>query len=245
MNWLNRILGKKPETGDFSFLETDMHSHLIPAMDDGSRSPEDSLNMIGELQRLGYRKIITTPHIKWDYFKNTARTIREAYERLLPEVQRCYPDLTFEVAAEYYLDEHFIELIRQKELLTFSGNKVLMEFSFVNRPVFHEQVFFDLSSAGYQPVLAHFERYPYYHGSLKEAESWRKRGVWIQLNLNSLSGHYGKEVRQQAIDMIESGCVDLVGTDCHRMQHLQVMESLLTSRYLDKLKNCTLKNTEL
>ena len=241
MKWFGSKLKSSPK--DYSFLGCDMHSHLLPGIDDGSPDLDSTLTMLAKMQQLGYRKIITTPHVKWDYFKNSTEIIRQSYLNILPIVQGEFPELTFEFAAEYYIDEHFMNLLATNDLLSFSGNKILVEYNFLSPPMFHERAFFELQNKGYQPILAHFERYPYYHGKIEVAEKLREQGVWIQMNINSLSGHYGKEVRQQAEKLVTRRAVDLVGSDCHRMQHLETMEGLLGNKFVKILSDMELRNS--
>lgn len=119
---------------------------------------------------------------------------------------------------------------------------LLFEFSFHSEPVRTEELFFELKTRGYKPVLAHFERYLYYLGKPEIANSLRENGVLIQLNLNSLSGHYGPEIKKQAEALIDNGWVDFVGTDCHRIEHLMLLESNLNNAYMHKLESITLQN---
>lgn len=231
---------------DLSRFGVDIHSHLIPGIDDGSRNIDETIAMLAKFESLGYRKVVTTPHIMSDYFRNTPEIILSGLEEVRNMAKQLNLSIEIDAAAEYYYDESLMDRLKRKErLLTFGDNYVLFEFSFHAEPVQTETLFFELLTQGYKPVLAHVERYAYLFGDLKRIEGWRKQGILLQLNLNSLSGHYGPEVQKQARAMIDSCLVDLVGTDCHRMDHLLLLERHLNSEWMHKLGELPLHNPHL
>ena len=243
MSWLKGIF-KKEEIIPLNpaYLEVDMHSHLIPGIDDGSPSMEDSLAMLRRFEILGYRKVITTPHIKLGSFDNTTEIIQTGFEEVKKQMQENNINLEFEAAAEYFFDYSFMEKIEAGDLLTFSNNHILVEYAFAQPPVGQHEMFFQLQMKGLKPVLAHFERYPYYHGSVKEAQMLRDKGIKIQVNLGSFFGHYGPQIQKQAELLIKEGAIDLVSSDCHRMEHLDLFEANLGHKNIAALKELKLKN---
>lgn len=230
---------------DLSKIGVDMHSHLIPGIDDGSKNMDETIAMLAKFQSLGFKKVITTPHIMSDYYRNTPEIILSGLERVRETKTKLGLDIEIEAAAEYYFDEYFLDLIKKKELLSFGKNYVLVEFAFMGKPMYENEMFFEMLNAGYSPVLAHFERYAAFHGSTEKAEEYRSRGVAIQMNLNSLTGHYGPEVKKQAEKLIDQKLVDFVGSDCHRIQHLLTLEDHLNLPYMHKLLDLDLKNQSL
>jgi protein-tyrosine phosphatase len=228
---------------ELSRIKTDVHSHLIPGIDDGSKSTEDSLLMIKKMVEMGYSKIITTPHIMIDFYPNEESDIVNRYEKLKIDLKENNVEVDFSVAAEYYFDEFLLQKIPKKQLLTFSGNHVLFECSFVHEPRNIESLIFEFKTNLYQPVLAHFERYNYYDHS--KAIELRERGTLIQLNLNSLTGHYGERVKKMGEKLIDEKLVDLVGTDCHKIEHLELLEQNLSREYFHKLLDLDLLNYKL
>lgn len=231
---------------ELSKLGADMHSHLIPGIDDGSRSMDESIAMLAKFESLGYKKVITTPHIMGDYFRNTPETILGGLEKVQSTAKELGLSIQMEAAAEYYYDDSLLNRLKNKEqLLTFGDNYVLFEFSFHSKPDQIEKLFFEFLTQGYKPVLAHFERYLYYLGSVDTAAKWREKGVLIQMNINSLCGHYGAEIKQQAEQLVDAGLIDFAGTDCHRIEHLLILEKGLTREYINKLGDLELKNPEL
>ena len=227
---------------DLGRLKVDMHSHLIPGIDDGAQDMDQSIAMLAKFQNLGYKKVVTTPHVMTDSFPNTSETILNGLAALRAEAKSVGLTIEIEAAAEYYFDETLMPKIANKELLTFGDNYVLVEFAFHSPPQFLDQLFFELKSNGYRPVVAHFERYMYYLGKIDEAVEWRKQGINIQINLNSLSGQYGPDIKKQAERLIDAGEFDFVGTDCHRVEHLMLLEDNLSNPYLHKVGNYLVKN---
>jgi tyrosine-protein phosphatase YwqE len=246
MNIFNKLLLKKSVSDfDFSKLRTDMHSHLIPGIDDGSTDMESTIIMLRKFQDLGYKKVITTPHIKTGVFDNTSEIILAGFEDVKAEILKQGISIEFEAAAEYFYDFSFMERIEKDDILSFSNKHVLLEYSFNQPPMGENEMYFALQMKQYKPILAHFERYPYYHGSVKRAQELRDKGVKIQVNLLSLFGHYGPEVQKQTALLIKENQVDLFGSDCHRIEHLELLEKNRQNTLLSKSNVLRLFNSEL
>ena len=230
---------------DLGRFKSDMHSHLIPGIDDGAQDMDQTIAMLAKFESLGYKKVVTTPHIMTDSFPNNPEIILSGLEKVKNEIKKVGIEIEIEAAAEYYFDETLMPKIKNKELLTFGDNYVLVEFAFHSPPQFLDQLFFELKTHGYRPVIAHFERYLYYLGKIDKAEKWRSEGINIQININSLFGQYGPEVQKQAEKLIDEGQFDFVGTDCHRIEHLMILEKNLSSPYLHKIGKYLIKNMVL
>lgn len=251
MGWLSRIFSKPDAQTtqaplNLSWFNTDMHSHFLPGVDDGARTMDESLAMLRKMQEFGYQKCILTPHIKMDMYPNSEADLQVRFLELTQAMDAAGLTIRVELAAEYYLDDHFLNRLENTPLLSFGPQRyVLVEFSFVNAPVFELETFQRIIDKGYTPILAHFERYVYFHGSIASAETYRAMGVNIQLNLNSLTGHYGPDVKKQAERMLDLFTVDFVGTDAHRMDHLVLLENHLNVPHLKLLNERLLKNQSL
>jgi protein-tyrosine phosphatase len=245
MGLFGNLFKKKLDPYNLSDLKVDIHSHLIPGIDDGARTMDESIAMLTKFQSLGYRKVITTPHIMSEVYPNNSERILEGLDHVRENTSKLGLDIEIEAAAEYYFDETLEFRVKEKNLMTFGDSYVLVEFAFHNAPNFEDKLFFEMQMAGYKPVLAHFERYMYYLGSSERAQELREKGVKIQMNLNSLTGHYGMEVKKQAERLIDAQAIDFVGTDCHRIDHLMLLESNLSNSYFHKLKELNLKNRSL
>ena len=212
---------------DFSLLGTDMHAHWLPGIDDGAKTIDDSLQLIRGLVDMGYRELIATPHVMADFYPNTPATINGALAEVRRAVTTAGIDVRLTAAAEYLLDEGFMQKLRAGELLTLPGNHVLVEFSFVAAPKDRDAIFFELLTKGYHPILAHPERYAYYHRHFDEYRAIAQRGVKLQVNLLSLVGHYGKEEKKVAEKLIDARLVSILGTDAHHARHLKGLRALL------------------
>jgi protein-tyrosine phosphatase len=232
------FLKKKKESTplvDFSLIGTDIHSHFIPGIDDGSDSLETSMTLIKGLVDLGYKNIITTPHVMSDHYPNSSEDIltglAKVRERLITEGV----NVKIHAAAEYYLDEYFLNLLNTEPLLTLWDNYVLVEMSFYSPPRGWEDYFFKIALKGYQPILAHPERYPYFHKSYVEYKEIKEKGVALQLNVLSLIGYYGESVKKTAFRLLDDKLIDFIGTDMHHVRHLETVKEQLKSPDIQKI----------
>ena len=237
------LFSKKNELKDaLSFIGTDMHSHLLPELDDGIQSLEDTISFIKELQVLGYKKLICTPHVITDVHANSAETILPKLELVRKTLKEQNIDIEIDAAAEYMVDYEFERKLKSKEpFLTMGDNYILIEMSYATPHQNIENVIFDLNIAGYKPILAHPERYGYYHFNYDFYATLRSRGCLFQLNMLSLSGHYGKPVKKIAERLIKDNAVEFVGTDMHHVNHLAITKSFAGSGDVAK----ALKGVEL
>jgi len=211
-----------------------MHSHLLPGIDDGVESLEQAISVIKGFESLGYTKLITTPHIMSDFYRNTPEIIHQKLETVKNEINRQKINITLEAAAEYNLDENFMELINDRnELLTFGNKHVLFELSFTIKPLHLKEAVFRMQSNGYRPVLAHAERYLYFHQEQQDLQDLYDAGVILQLNLLSLSGFYSRPVRKMANALIKKGMISLLGSDCHNIMQFAAFREVLLSSKVD------------
>jgi tyrosine-protein phosphatase YwqE len=231
---------------DFSELHTDMHSHMLPGIDDGAKTIEDSIKMIKAMQALGYKKIITSPHVMGDFYRNTTEIIQSKLQTVRTALQEQNIDMEIDAVAEYYLDENFIQLIKKRDLLTFGKNYVLFELSYINKYTDVLGVVFDLKMAGYKPVLAHPERYNYMHDNFKEYEELYDFEVYFQLNLATFAGHYGPQAKEIAYKLMKNKMVDFIGSDAHHNGHIRLYDKCLQDKQLKELlESGNLKNIKL
>ncbi len=212
---------------DFSVLHTDMHSHLIPSIDDGSQCLDESLELILALNNLGFSKIITTPHTMSDFYKNTPEIINDGKEEVKKELKRLNINVEFEASSEYYVDYDFQQKINSGEFLTFGSKYILIEFPFIDNPKNIDEIIFQLQLSGYNVVLAHPERYMYFN--LKDYKKFTDKGVFLQLNLLSITGYYSPEIKEKSKQLIENDLVSFVGTDCHNIRHAQKLKECFTN----------------
>ncbi len=235
----------KPEAIDFSSVVTDMHSHLIPGIDDGAKTVEDSIMLIKSLHELGFKKLITTPHIMSDYYRNTPAIIMEGLEKVREAISKENIPVTIDAAAEYYVDDGFVKKLETEKLLTMGDNYLLFEISYINCPENINEIIFRMQVLGYKPIMAHPERYPFWYNNFDQYKQYRDSGVLLQINTNSLSGYYGYEAKKIAEKMIDNNLVDLIGTDMHHMKHVQSLQKCTTEKYLHRVLEFNLLNKHL
>ena len=212
-----------------------MHAHLIPGIDDGAKTVEKSIEYIEGLVKLGYQKLIATPHIMGEYYPNSPEIIQNGLEKLKKGLQQAGITIPVTAAAEYFLDDYFLDLLERKEpLLTLTDNLLLIEFSTFAPPANFQAILFQLTTMGYRPVLAHPERYIYYANNLNFFKEIKSKDCMLQVNLLSLTGHYGPQQKKLAHQLMQSKLIDFAGTDLHHNGHLEILAKGLKKQDLQK-----------
>jgi protein-tyrosine phosphatase len=235
ISFKNLFSSSKTVLADFSGVKTDMHSHLIPGIDDGAKTIEDSVALARRMHQLGYKKLITTPHIQHDFYKNTPEIILGGLEKVRTTLKVENIPIEIEAAAEYLLDDGFEELADGGNLLAFSGKHILVELSYFNPNPNLKSIVFNLQVDGFKVILAHPERYTYWFSNFEKFQDLKDRGVLFQLNLVSLAGFYPDPVKKYAEKFIEKGMIDLIGTDMHNMNYMAALENSMKEKSLVRL----------
>ncbi|MBE8714140.1 tyrosine-protein phosphatase [Sphingobacterium hungaricum] len=234
---------KSKDAHCLSWLGCDMHNHLLPAIDDGSQSIEQSIHLIQGLKDLGIHKSVSTPHIMKGVHDNTPATISKAHQSLTATLEERGIDFPIEYSAEYMLDDGLSHLIESDELCLMPKKHMLIEMSYLSESKSLFQTIKDIQDKGYQPILAHPERYNYYHQNFKIYKEIKNAGCMLQLNLLSISRYYGETVKTNAMMMIKAGMYDFVGTDIHHEKHLSGIRRIVNKYDVkDLMKYCTIKN---
>jgi tyrosine-protein phosphatase YwqE len=232
---------------DFGLLGTDIHSHILPGIDDGARDMRSSLELIRGMSALGYKKLIATPHVMWDMYQNTSAIILDKLASVKEEVRKEGIPVEIEAAAEYFLDDHVVQLVKSNTALLTLGNRmVLVEFSLAHASLELKDILFELQMQSYVPVIAHPERYIYFDRAREFYDELKDMGCLFQLNVLSLTGGYGRTVQELAQYLIKKGYYDLAGTDLHHTRHLDSLHSSALGTQLRKLvENTKLLNNTL
>lgn len=217
-----------------NLLTTDIHSHFIPGIDDGARTIEDSIAMIEQMVAQGYTQIITTPHIMWDSYKNTPEIIRNGLSTVRQACRERNIPIQIEAAAEYFLDEHFFELLHEgAELLTFPGNRLLVELPYTTPLMNTSELLFSIIGYGYTPILAHPERYAYFHAQPEVYRTLKDQGCELQVNMLSFIKQYGGEAQKIAQWMLKNNLATYIGTDAHNIRHVSLVEKAMAQKSLN------------
>ncbi len=240
-------LFNSPVKPDLSLIAVDMHSHLLPGLDDGLKELDKSLSFIEELSNLGYRKLICTPHIISDMYPNNRETILPKLDLVRKGVENRKIPIEIEAGAEYMVDLEMEKIVSDgTPLMTFGANLILIEMSYIAPSPNMEKMIFDLRMKGLQPILAHPERYSFYHNQFEKYERYLDLGCLMQVNLLSLLGYYGKPVKITAEKLVKNKMVDLVGTDMHHEAHLMALHKLASKKEFYKtLDEINPKNKDL
>jgi protein-tyrosine phosphatase len=239
VSFLSKIFKSEPKLDpiNLSVFGADIHSHLIPGIDDGSPDMKTSVMLVKKFVDLGFKKIITTPHVMCDYYQNSSDKILGGLDDLREELQKQNVKIDISAAAEYNLDDGLDALIAKKDILTFGDNHVLFELPFMQEPRNLQEIIFNFQMAGYKPILAHPERYTYWYDNFDRYDELKSRGVLLQLNLMSLTGHYSPQTKKVSEKMVDANLIDAIGTDCHRIEHLKMIEHHLNLKHIHNLAN--------
>lgn len=202
----------------------DIHSHLLPGIDDGAKNLDDSLRLIKALQGFGAKQFVTTPHIIQYFYNNDFQSIKSTEKVFHKNLEKNNISIPFRAAAEYMMDESFVKLFQSGALLTLKDNYVLVEMSYLNPPIQLYSIIFELQVAGYIPILAHPERYTFYHNNLDEYKKLINSGCLFQLNLLSVVGYYGAGIAKIADYLLKNGMYNFVGSDVHHDNHIAAFE---------------------
>ena len=224
------------------FFATDIHCHILPGIDDGAPAADYGAELVMRMSAWGLSRIIATPHVVGEVYENTPESISAALTRLQESMHAKGIPTTVQSAAEHRLDDLFSRNIIADTLISHPGKHVLIENSFMQEARDIDSIVIRLTNRGYIPIMAHPERFVYYHSAnLKRYFELHRLGVRFQVNLLSIAGRYGSEPRHVAERLIEAGIVDFFGTDVHRHEHCDAIEAFLSSRNYDKLLNAIKK----
>lgn len=232
------IFQKKIYLRDLLSGLVDIHNHLLPGIDDGAAEIADSSNLVSMFQDLGIQRFIATPHVMNDYYPNTPETIGKALSLLRGHLKSEGSNTQVNAAAEYMMDQSFLELLEKERLLCLYQDYVLVEMSYLQAPINLNEILFKLQTQKYRPILAHPERYVYFHSKdLEKFKELKRRGCLLQLNILSLTGHYGSNIQDVALHLLKEKMIDFIGTDTHQPRHLEKLsQAQFPQKKIDLIK---------
>ena len=222
----------------------DIHNHILPGIDDGAKNLEDSVALIKGFSEFGVNNFVCTPHIMHNYYDNTPETIEHSFQQLKNEMAaQGIMDVALDVAAEHMIDDNFEEILVQNRVMPLRKHYLLIEMSFLQAPINFDQAKNKVLTQGYFPILAHPERYLFFHNNFQTYTRLKNQNILFQVNLLSLTGYYGKEIKNIAIKLLDKGLVDFLGSDIHNISQLKVIkECTLPRNFLEKI-NTVIVNT--
>lgn len=216
----------------------DIHSHLLPGIDDGAKNLDDSIELIKKMSGYGIKNFITTPHVLGDVYPNSSSTIKDKLKVVHNELKsRDIKGISISAAAEYMMDEQFVKLLENDDILTLKDNYILVEMSYFNAPFNLFEILFEIQLKGYKPILAHPERYNFYHNDFNNYYKLKKAGCLFQLNLLSLTPQYGSNVQKISSKLLQENMYDFVGTDTHHDKHLELLTQIGTEKIKKSILN--------
>lgn len=228
--------------GDF----IDIHSHLLPGIDDGAKDMENSIELITKMDSYGISNFVTTPHVLGDVYPNSSEVIKEKMDLVKQELEhRGLNHINFRAAAEYMMDEKFMIRLENNDILTIKDNFVLVEMSYFNAPFNLFDILFEIQLKSYKPILAHPERYNFYHQDFQMYHKLKKAGCLFQLNLLSLTEQYGKGVQKITQKLLTEGLYDFVGSDTHHMNHLRLLQKIGDKKIVKQIEGLIKNNSKL
>ena len=245
LDFLLNKKNRKPNFNYFDAIEVDIHSHLVPGIDDGSPNLATSINLIKQMQELGFQKIITTPHIS-ELYPNNGDSVLDGLILIKKQISKESLGLELTVAAEYMINDIFEKKLMDDEpLLTLPSKHILVEISHLSEPINFHNVLAILKTKDYTPVLAHPERYRFYHKNLGEYQNLKRRGCLFQLNFLSLIGYYGQAIADCAWFLVNNNLVDFIATDIHHQRHIEAIKNGMTTNCQNVLNHYPFQNKNL
>ena len=220
----------------------DIHSHLLFGIDDGAQTKEDTQMIISSMKKIGFSKAIATPHTTPFVWDNTKEGILAKYAEVKEVLPQEAASLELRVASEYMMDDSFLQRLHREKLLTLKDNYVLVEMSYINPPIQLFDILFELKSNGYEIVLAHPERYNFYHHQTNMYKKLKRAGCHFQMNLLSTVGYYGGHVLEAANFLLREQLIDFVGSDIHHSKHIAGFDSKLKIKEVKVLEEAIEKN---
>ncbi|MEG3660184.1 CpsB/CapC family capsule biosynthesis tyrosine phosphatase [Arenibacter palladensis] len=221
------FFNKKNFLTDYLENFVDIHNHILPGIDDGANTVEDSLEIIKGFSKIGITKFIATPHIMHNYYPNDRESIHMAQgillDRLLHEGMK---DITLDVAAEHMIDSNFELLLDQRKEMPHKNSFLLIEMSYLQPPINFDQAIEKIASHRYFPILAHPERYNFLHSKSSKYSKFKQSGILLQMNLLSLSDYYGKEVQNKTFKLLQDGLIDYAASDLHNLHQLDCLKEI-------------------
>ncbi|MBU2996756.1 histidinol phosphatase [Cellulophaga baltica] len=238
------IFNKKKFLIDYLKNLVDIHNHILPGIDDGAKTVDESIQLIKEFSEFGVTNFIATPHVMDNYYPNTPETIHEAFTALKNELKQ-HKDLSktyLDYAAEHMIDANFDLILNESKILPLRKKYLLVEMSYLQPSINFNNAINNIGSKNLFPILAHPERYGYLHNSSKYA-TYKKNGIMFQLNLLSLGEYYGKETNKCALKLLDKGMYDFVGSDIHNMRQLNALKGIkITTKIADQIEPIIEKN---
>ena len=232
-----QFFAKRKYLVDYLNNFVDIHNHILPGIDDGAKTVEDSIALIKGFGEFGVCRFIATPHIMHNYYDNDVSSINSSLDQLRNVLlEKDFKNVSIEAAAEHMIDDNFEVLLSENRVMAMRREYLLVEMSYLQSSLNFDDAISKTMKHGLFPILAHPERYAYLHRDFKKYEKYKKEGILFQLNLLSLGDYYSPEVRKTAQWLLQNGHIDFVASDAHHMHHIERLKEIqLTEKQIDLL----------
>jgi len=222
----------------------DIHNHVLPGIDDGAKTAQDSINLIKGFSEFGVKNFVCTPHIMHNYYDNTPKTIKKAFDVLKIELaNQGINDVVIDIAAEHMIDDNFEDILGTNQVMPIKKGHLLLEMSFLQPSINLNTAIQKVQTHGYFPILAHPERYLFYHEKFGVYRKLKTQNIFFQMNLLSICGYYGSRVENVALKLLEEGLIDFVASDVHNLAQIDVLKKYTPSNKVLKIINKLIINT--
>ncbi len=222
-----QIFSKKRFLVDLLAGFVDMHNHILPGIDDGAKSVQESIDLLKGFGEFGVSNFIATPHIMHNYYPNTPETIEKSLTLLKNDLlKQEMTNVAVTAAAEHMIDANFETLLEFDQVLPIRKNYLLIEMSYLQPAINFDNSVQKIASKRFFPILAHPERYVYLKSNSRKYRMYKEQGLLFQLNLLSLGEYYGKDVQKKAMRLVDEGLIDFLGSDIHNMNQLQNLREI-------------------
>ena len=236
----------------------DFHTHILPMIDDGSSSVEETLNIIKEAKKVGFDKIILTPHYMENIYNAKKKEIEEYIGKLNELLQEKQIGIKLYSGNEIYITDNIVKLLQNNIVSSLNNTRyVLFELPFNSKPFNLYNVAYELIENNYIPILAHPERYNFVQQNLSMVYELVQSGVFVQSNYGSIIEMYGKKAAIIVKILLKNNMVHFLGTDVHKSNTiypkipkiLKEVEKIIGKEKLDKISNINpqlvLKNEDI
>lgn len=200
----------------------DFHSHILPNIDDGSNSMNETIKLIKEAIQAGFTEIVLTPHYIQGYYDYNCFERNQLLENVKKEIQlKNNIDIKLYLGNEIFVTPEIVELIKDEKVSTINNTKyILFELPMNAKPLFVKEVVYVLIENGYRPIIAHPERYSYVKDDISYAEELKNMGVLFQANYGSIIGLYGSGAKKTIKQLLKKDLITFLGSDVHRVDQI-------------------------
>lgn len=222
----------------------DIHNHILPGIDDGAKSIEDSIELIKGFKEFGVMDFICTPHIMENYYPNDPTTINKAQLLLKNGLKmNGLNHINIDVAAEHMIDSGFEKLIDDKKIMPLANNYLLIEMSYLQASINFNEAVSLIKQNGFHPILAHPERYAYLKSKKNIYTHYKTEGIFFQLNMLSLGALYGNTVQKTAFKLLEDKTFDFLASDVHHINHIKELKNIKIKKKHKPIIESLVQNT--